>query len=484
MSEAKNNYYIWFRKIVSTCIALFFVLSFISNLFAYVSVFEGFRKYLFFLILLVLVLASVYFFKESVRRILSFVIGRLASISLERLFVILLLSSVLLKTFYYAFFFFDSTAFGEDITIYAQIADSIAENGLNSVERQIYYLVGLGLHLSVFKRLSIPYHLGVYLVFLITTLMNFLVFSRYIGKEKSFILIELYLLMPSTSMLTFCVTHELFVYFYFSMNLFLLNLFLQAADAKKAVLFAVLATVFVSLNQTLSPMGKIWFILLALIILLTDIGIGKKSLLVLVLVSSFLCSDLMTTKLEGNRMSQYNNYEQLLIGSDLESMGRHTDGKGKRSAEQYWEARGQYLTPENYVEGQRGALIEQYRYLFTHPLKLFELLANKFFVAWSGDFYSVEYAHNMHSISDLTNIIMLTAGALIWLFVITAGIVFYVKEEKPIAIYNYEIILLGVMAVLLITEIMNKYSSYMTLFIYFIAFSRVRLSDPLQDRKG
>ncbi|MBR4470763.1 MAG: hypothetical protein IKS54_05540 [Erysipelotrichaceae bacterium] len=253
---------------------------------------------------------------------------------------------------------------------------------------------------------------------------------------------------------------------------------------KRTILLSGLLILFVSLNQTLSPMGKIWFILLALIVLLTNIGIGKKTLIIFVIVAAFLCSDLMTTKLEGNKMSQYNNYEQLLIGSDLESMGRHTDGKGKRSAEQYWEARGQYLTPENYIEGQKGALIEQYKYLFTHPLRLIELLANKFFVAWSGDFYSIEYAHNMGSISDLMNIIMLTVGALIWLFVITVGIVYHQKREKPIYLYNYEIVLLGVMAVLLITEIMNKYSSYMTLFIYFIAFFRIGFSDSDHAEKG
>ena len=43
------------------------------------------------------------------------------------------------------------------------------------------------------------------------------------------------------------------------------------------------------------------------------------------------------------------------------------------------------------------------------------------------------------------------------------------------AVYNYKIILLGVMAVLLITEIMNKYSCYMTLFIYFIGFTMINI---------
>ncbi len=476
MTIGKNNYYNWFRTIVNACIALFFLFSFVSNLFAYASVFEGILKYVVVAVLFVAVALTVFIFKERIRKIINVMTEKLSLLSFRQMFFILMAIAIVLKAFYYAFFFFDSTAFGQDITIYAQIADKIAEGGIRSVKNQIYYLVGMGVHLSIFKKISIPYHLAIFFVFLLATMIDFYSFSKHIGKEKSFILILLYLLMPSTSMLTFCITHELYVYLYFSLIFLFLNMFLERDDMKGLIIDAVLLIVFISLNQTVSPMGKIWFILLVLLVLLSNLDLKKRGLLALVLVISFLCSDVLTTRLETNFISQGNNYEQLLIGSDLESMGRHTDGKGRKAARKYWESRGVSLTLDNIMEGQRLALIEQYKYLITHPDKLLKLLSYKFFVAWSGDFYSLEYAHNMGSINDIVYSVMLVIGSLIWLFTVTAAIVYHKKDERPISVYNYEIILLGVAAVLLITEIMNKYSCYMTLFIYFIAFARISSS--------
>ena len=44
-------------------------------------------------------------------------------------------------------------------------------------------------------------------------------------------------------------------------------------------------------------------------------------------------------------------------------------------------------------------------------------------------------------------------------------------------VFNYKLVLLGIVAVLLIVEIANKYSCYMTAFIYLIAFARANLKE-------
>jgi len=476
-----ENYYRWFRNVINLCIALFFLFSLISNLCVYVSVFSGWMKYVILACLCCSFAFVVYLLKDFVAKLLKRIFIYLERFSFRKLLFLIVTSSIVLKLFYLVFFFFDSTKFGGDITIYAGIADDIVEHGFSSVMNQIYYLAGTGLHLSLFKILSLPYHTGVYLVFLLATIINFYSFTEIIGKEKSFVLIELYLLMPSTSLLTFCITHELFVYFYFSIILSILNLFLKQKERSRNILEALFLLLFISLNQTVSPIGKIWYIVLALIVLLSNTDKAKKALLVIVIVLSLLCTDFLSTRLEGNTMSQSNNYEQLLIGSNLESMGRHTDGRGKQAAKAYWEERGVKLTLDNLVEGEKGALIQQYKYLFTHPDKLFVLLANKFYVAWSGDYYSIEYAHNMGSINDLTFYIMLLMSAVIWLLVVTIGVVYYQKKNEEMGILNYKLIILGIMAVLLITEIMNKYSCYMTIFIYFVAFSRISLQENDTD---
>jgi len=76
---------------------------------------------------------------------------------------------------------------------------------------------------------------------------------------------------------------------------------------------------------------------------------------------------------------------------------------------------------------------------------------------------------------------MLLMSAVIWLLVVTVAVVYYQKKNEEMGILNYKLIILGIMAVLLITEIMNKYSCYMTIFIYFVAFSRISLQENDTD---
>ena len=469
------SYYPWFKKTIDACISLFFVFAMISNLCVYSSVFNGTTKYLVLICVISLFSLFVYFFKEKIKIYLNNCLIKISELEKRKLLLIIVLTSILLKVFYSILFYFDSTSFGGDISVYANIAESIVANGIKSTSDFIYYLVGMGLHLSVFKSLSIPYHIGVYIFFLLATIINFISFSDLIGKSKAFLLVMLYIIMPSTTLLSFCITHELFVYFYFSIILFMINVFIKTNNKIK-YLYAFGIFLFVSLNQSVSPIGKIWFIVLFLLVALTNIKIDKKVVLIVVLVLSIISGNILSTKLEGNTASQSNNYEQLLIGSDLESMGRHTDGKGKAAAKKYWADRGVELTYENLVEGEKGALIEQYKYLLTHPLDLIRLLANKFYVVWSGDFYSIEYAHLCGGINSITYYSMLIISSLIWLLVMTISVVYYKKKEDNIGIYNYKLIVLGIMAVLLITEVTNKYSCYMSMFIYFVAIARASLN--------
>lgn len=473
---ADTNYYNWFKKIIDICIYCFYVFAFISTVFVFCSFLSGAVKYIAVFCTTAVIGIVAYFFKGKIRSIIEKLINKLKRLNRKQLALILGMTAVLLKTIYSVFFFFDTTTYGGDITVYTNIAESIVTNGISSVTDYIYYLVGMGIHLSIFKSLSLPYHIGMFIVFLIATMVNYFSFSKLIGKEKSFLLLMLYIAMPSTCLLTCCITHELFVYLYFSLILGSLNLFLNDGEIKKNIVTSIFLFLFISLNSTVSPIGKIWFIVLPIIILLTNIDKRKKLILCVIFALSLTTTNYLSTKLEGNTQSQSNNYEQLLIGSDLNSMGRHTDGKGKNAAREYWAARGVELTYENLVEGEKGALIEQYKYLLSHPLDLLNLLVNKFYVVWSGDYYSVEFAYLTGAISTPLYYLMLVISALIWLFIMTLSVVYYVKKEENISVNTYKLVILGIMAVLLITEVTNKYSCYMSAFIYFIAIARTDLN--------
>lgn len=473
MMSQSSNYYKWFRKLVNFCIYFFFIFALISNLCLYASVFSGVMRYAVFGVLALVVISAGLLFKEKIKTYTDKLFEFISVLSNRQMLIIIIVAAIVLKAIAYAFFFFDSTLGGGDITIYASIADRIVKQGFASVSNEIYYLAGMGMHLAVFKYLGIPSHLGIFIVFLIGTVINFFSFKDVMGKDKSFMAIMCYLLMPSTSILTFCCTHELFVYLYFSIILFLLNLFVKQSETRKQILCALFIWIFISLNQTVSPIGKIWFIVIVILMLLSNLSLFKKLMLGIVLVLTVVTGTLTSTGNEDNYISQLNNVEQLLIGSNVESGGHHTDGRGKEAALKYWNDRGVELTYENLLEGEKGALKETYIYLFTHPLELVKLLSNKFFTAWSGDVYSIELGHAFGGFTDIPYYIMLIVSSLIYLAVMSVAVFLYRKEEdEQMSSLNYKLILLGIVAVLLVVEIANKYSCYMTIFIFFIAFFR------------
>lgn len=469
------NYYNWFKKVIDFCVYFFFIFSLVSNLCLYSSIFNGIIKYIVFIVIVVIYLLVVKIFEYRVKNLLEQLFIFLSKNSFKKLLLVIVVTSLVLKGIAYLFFFFDSTLGGGDITIYANLADRIINNGLSSAKGEIYYLVGMASHLAIFKYVGIPIHLGVYIAFLLGTIINYYSFTEIIGKEKAFVVIMLYLLMPSTSMLTFCCTHELFVYLYFSVVLFALNRLIKSSEIKSTLLFSLLLFVFITLNQLVSPIGKIWFIVIGIIAIITNLDIKKKIIIIFVALLSFALVSINTNDIQNNVMSQLNNIEQLLIGANIESGGHHTDYIGKEAAKKYWEERGVELTIDNLVEGEKGALMETYKYLFTHPFQLIKLLSSKFFTAWSGDVYSVELGYAFGGYGQIPYLAMLLISSLIWLFVITLGVFFYKKNDDEMSVNNYKLIILGIMAVLLIVEIANKYSCYMTMFIYFIAISRAKL---------
>lgn len=235
-----GNYYKWFRTVINFCIYFFFIFALISNLCLYASVFSGALRYVVFIMLGLCVIAAGIFFRDRIKEVINRLLEFISRLSSGKLLSIIIITAVVLKAVAYIFFFFDSTLGGGDITIYASIAERIVENGFSSVSNEIYYLAGMGAHLAIFKYLGIPSHLGIFIVFLTGTLINYFSFKNVMGKEKAFLAIMCYLLMPSTSLLTFCCTHELFVYFYFSIILYLLSFLCRETDYKKIMVYGIL----------------------------------------------------------------------------------------------------------------------------------------------------------------------------------------------------------------------------------------------------
>ena len=472
----ENNYYNWFKKVIALFIELFFVGAILSTIYVFTYPFNGTIKIIIFIVLILFFFIVVYLLKEKVRKLLSLIIKKLEKLDYRKLLLIVIISLVLLKIIYTIFFYFDPTLRENDISIYNSIANSIYETKAIDTN-SISHLLGIALHLVLFKTLSIPNHIGVFVVFLIGTVFNFISFKEYIGKEKAFLCVMLYLLMPSTILLTFCPTHELFVYLYISISLFILNKLLKENTKLKSILFTFLLVVFITLTCFVNPAGNLVNIILALIVLLSNVKAKKKILISVCLILTLVSSNMITKSLNMNEIiTETNTYSILICGSSVDTNGEHVDKYPANKARDLLKSRDIKVNGNTQLEAYKEILIEQYKYLFTHPVELIKLLVHKFYVEWSGDHYSLEMAYDAGAMTSTAYYVLLAISALIYLFVIT--IAFVLKDKsKEYSIYelNYNLIVLGVVALLLVTLVLNKYSVYATLFIYCVSFDRIDL---------
>lgn len=460
-----------FKKIINIFIELFFVFSIISTVYVFTYPFSDNLKYVAFAVLFILYLLFIYFFKDRIKQLIEKLLNSISKLSIRKMLLIISLTTLILKIIFTIFFYFDPAHGDGDITIYANIADKIVSG--NTDESEISHLMGIGYHLALFKYLNIPYHIGIFIVFFLGTITNFFSFKDIVGKDKTFLLIMIYILMPSTVLLTFCPTHELFVYLYVSLFILLFNKLCKQSDKSKIALLSIALFMVVALTNFVSPIGKILYIIIILACILSNIELFKKALIVLVIVLSVITSSVITKAMNLNEtVTDINTYYILVRGSSVESRGEHVDKYTSKKVYEYLDKHGWKFSSENELIVIKEILIDQYIYLLTHPVDLIKLLIHKYYVIWSGDHYSVEIAHYYHAFNSTVYYIFLAISAIMYLFVLTCAVAYYRYKDDDISISNIKLFLLGVVGVLLVSLVLNKYSVYATIFIYLISFYR------------
>ena len=471
----QNSFYGWFRDLVRILTDLFFIFIPVVTLYVFTSVFEGYVRYIVLGVLIILYLLTVCFAKDRIRSFLSEVLKRLKSLDERKMMLILVLLMTGLRIIYTLFFDFDATV-GGDTGIYSDIADQIIATGTLHSDA-ISHLFAVALHFVVFKLLHIPIRHGMFLPFFFGTVINFLSFKEIIGKEKAFLLLLFYLLMPSTILYSFCPTHEVFFYFYLSAFLYFVNRLLKCDDMKTILFHGLMCTLFTILAVFINPVGYIIYVILLLICLLSRTDRRKKIILIVILLLALLGSRFLDRLLEVNEYdTTTNTYTILIHGSNPTALGEQVDGYPREQARTYMRKEGLDFTKENYVLGLRAVLIGQYRYLLTHPLNLLRLIIHKYYILWSGDHYPIEMAHVYGQMSDPVYYILLTVSTLIYLFMVTAQIVYKTKKVDKMDIQTYKLTLLGIFGVTMLSVVLNKYGVYVTSYLYLIAFYETELS--------
>ena len=474
--EIRNSYYKWFQKVISVFIDTFFVAAPLASLYLFTIAFHGKLKILIFAFLILVYSAIVYCLKERVRAVLEAMFKRISAMNIRTMFFIITMIFVLLKILFTIFFNYDGTQYG-DTQIYYDIAKQIFETG-DIHSRAISHLYGLALHFVLFMYAGIPLHVGLSFAIYIGIVFNFFSFTKILGKDKAFVVTMFYVLMPSTIFFTFSPTHEVFVFMYLSIFLFFFNRLISEEKVSMMVLDMVCIVFSTILTCFVNPGGYIIYIIMILSVVLSNIRVSRKGMIIVALLLSIFGSNLLSKYLDVNEYNTtINTYTILIHGVNPNTLGEQEDGYPLKQMRMYIHENTLDFTKDGFVDAAKHVLINHYLYLLSHPIILIRLILHKVYILWSGVHYPIELAHYYGSIDGILYYGFLIFNTLIYLFVLTVGLVYKKKREDAFDISNYKLELLGVIALTLLCIVVNKYSVYVTMFIYLIAFYRAELKN-------
>lgn len=472
-----NEFYYqnWFSKLIAIFIDIFFVLSTLATLYVFTSPLSGIVRTIVYIIFICIYCALFWFFKDRVKEIIKLVFNKLNGLNTKKAVIIISITMLVFKLLYSLLFGFDPT--DGDIEIYNIIADYIIRTG--SIHfNVISHLLAVALHFVPLKLLNIPLDIGIFVVFYIGTIINFLSFKDLIGIKKAFILVMIYVLMPSSCLISFCYTHELFLYLYLSLFFYVFNKMLKNEKNILNVVYILILSILLSLSCMINPGGYVLYVIIGLTILFSNISIKKKIFIVLIIAISLLSSKMVHDYLQINDYdTTINTYTILIHGSNPESLGQQVDGYPLKQMRMYIHSHTYDFSDEGFIDAAKHVLFDQYYYLFTHPVTLLKLIANKIYILWSGVHYPIELGFHFNAYGTITYYLLLIVNTLIYLMVLTLMLIFIKNKKANLFIDNYGLELLGVFGVTMLSIVANKYAIYVTIFIFFLVFNRIDMED-------
>lgn len=418
---------------------------------------------------------------KRIQKWCSLIFDQLSKLSLRKMVFILFLIIVVERLGVLILFEFPTFVFN-DTALYVEIAEMISSTGTVNIALSYPHLLFMGLFLSAFNFMHIPYIVGMFCLFLVGCILYFLAFTKILGKERSFLVLVGYLLMPSSIMWTFSITHEMFYFFFVSIIFYFV--FDMMVNRKLIWWKIVILVALLEMSQLINPISLILMISCGIYSLIVIKKPIRKFLVILAIVAviplSTMLSQAASVHYLGYELKSAPFSSNLLVGASYESQGRYNQEILDQVHAQI-ESRGLENNVENYQKVSTELLVNEYKYLLSNPSKLLGLWATKFYIVWSGDHYSLEMLMNYNAVFRMNPafthgliLLMLGISACIYLLFIFLGITSVRSKSKDSNAINFtKCLLLGMMATFLIIEVMNKYSVHATILLYMIAISKI-----------
>lgn len=417
----------------------------------------------------------------------------LNKLSLNKMFFIILIISLLPKLTAIFVFQINTIDYHPDINVYATTANDLCVYGYADKFADYCYDYS---HMFWFSLFLVPvvkvfglsqFFLSIYMA-AILTISNLLIFDTVqykFNKTKAFIITIIFLLLPSQILLPGFITHEIALFFFSSISLWIY--FRILPSTKKLWIKIVLITLFF-INLLFSTLVNSAGLILVIAMLIVFIISGLRkinlksflnttikciSLIFVIAFGTIMCNSFQLAN--SNLSEDYVKCDKVLwtlyVGSNIKTSG----GWSNEDVDTFDKYEDIFDENEN-KEYQKGLIYKRYAELLKNPRDLLNLTTNKFNNMWSSYTYPVGFANETivgRNIQNFYNKFLFKPFSFIEyvvsIFAVILGLYSTVQKRKTEKSDYYlliELLLLGTTALLLLSECNNKYITGAYIYIY------------------
>lgn len=483
-------------KFIDRIIIVFFGLLslfiFVSKIFELIEVMPG-LKYKIVSILILLFVFLIFFYEY--KRISCFgrrILKQINALTVKKMVIILILLSFGLRTLCMYVFQIDSSNH-PDMEMYWSYVQQISSNGVITEHvgyavKFPYTVVYATMFLPVAKLLGsnniLIMNLYLNVLFTVTTVLMFDLINYYSNKNRAFISMMIWTLLPTGMTETLLLAHENGFVFFHSLAIWIFFRLLPICknNAQK-VLCVLLTGITISYAALFNKFGLVSICAFVLILIIRFLRHPKSlkffvkiGLSILLIVSCyFVSSSYINSYIKAvvPNQSEHQQEDEVFMGWPL-YVGLNYESRGGRTQEDAdrWEE-----NVENKKEYQLTLLRERINEYIQNPIRILIHLKNKMQVVWGQDFNPIGYGMG----GGVNNFILTWHGGIIYSLYMRVCIIigiflsfilmFSLRKNKVIEDSDYikymKMFMIGVTLILMFTEVMPKYSSHM-LFVFLI----------------
>lgn len=479
-------------RIIIVFFGLLSLFIFISKIFEFVYVMPD-LKYKTVSILILLFFFLIFFYEY--KRISCFgrrMLKLINALTVKKMVIILILLSFGLRTLCMYVFQIDSSGH-PDMEMYWSYIQQLSSNGvirehIKYASRVPYTVIYATMFLPITKLFGsnniLIMNLYLNVLFTVSTVLMFDLINYYSNKNRAFISMMIWTLLPTGMTETLLLVHENGFVFFHSLAIWIFFRLLPICKKNVQKILCVLLTGFtISYAALFNKFGLVSICAFVLIFIIRFLRHPKSlkyfikiGLSILLIVSCYFVSSSYINsyikKVVPNQL-EYQQEDDVFMGWPL-YVGLNYESRGGRIQEDAdrWEK-----NVDNKKEYQLTLLRERINEYMQNPIKILIHLKNKMQVVWGQDFNPIGYGMG----GEINNFILTWHGGIIYsLYMRVCMIVgtflsfilmFSLKINKVTEDSDYikyiKMFMIGVTTILMFTEVMPKYSSHM-LFLFLI----------------